>query len=166
MQTRNIIRVGVVCGFKCHGGPGVHERLYAGSSINFRALISKCFPLTRFQEREYEFFFTEIQPTIRLRVEFLLKTDRGYRYPRDVGVSFHSRWQTLGFPFASTPIGQPHQSQPSPAPGDRTRSKLRGFSPGAAAHHRSWTRVSTCFPRCFPQIPRELRVSWKIVPVF
>ena len=29
-----------------------------------------------------------------LRVEFLLKTDSGY--PRDAGVFFHSRWQTLG----------------------------------------------------------------------
>ena len=71
-----------------------------------------------------------------------MKTDSGY--PRDAGVFFHSRWQTLGFPFALTPIGQP-----SPVPGDRTRGKRRGFSPGAAARHRSRTRVSTCFSLLF-----------------
>jgi len=31
---------------------------------------------------------------VALRVKFLLKTDGGY--PRDAGVFFHSRWQTLG----------------------------------------------------------------------
>jgi len=41
-----------------------------------------------------------------LRVEFLLKTDSGY--PRDAGVFFHARWQTLGVPSALTAIGQLH----------------------------------------------------------
>ena len=54
-----------------------------------------------------------------LRVEFLSKTDNGY--PRDAGIFFHSRWQTLGVPFALTPIGQLHQSQPSPVPGNLGR---------------------------------------------
>jgi len=54
-----------------------------------------------------------------LRVEFLLKTDGGY--PRDAGVFSHSRWQTLGVPSALTPIGQLHQSPPSPVPGDLWR---------------------------------------------
>ena len=50
-----------------------------------------------------------------LKIEFLLKTDGGY--PRDAGIFFHSRWQTLGVPSALTPIGQLHQSPPSPVPG-------------------------------------------------
>jgi len=43
-----------------------------------------------------------------LRVEFLLKTDSGY--PRDAEVTSF----TLSIPFALTPIGQLHQSPPSP----------------------------------------------------
>jgi len=54
-----------------------------------------------------------------LRVEFLLKTDSGY--PRDAGIFFHSRWQTLGVPSALTLIGQLHQSPPSPVPRDLGR---------------------------------------------
>jgi len=57
--------------------------------------------------------------SVALRVEFLLKTDGGY--PRDAGVFFYSRWQTLGVPSALTPIGQLHQSPPSPVPGDLGR---------------------------------------------
>jgi len=45
-----------------------------------------------------------------------LKTDSGY--PRDLGIFFHLRWQTLGVPFALTTIGQVYQSLPSPVPGD------------------------------------------------
>ena len=45
-----------------------------------------------------------------------MKTDGGY--PKDAGVFFHPRWQTLGVPSALTPIGQLHQSPPSPVPGD------------------------------------------------
>ena len=52
-----------------------------------------------------------------LRVEFLLKTDSGY--PKDTGVN--KPWQPLGIPFARTPIGQLHQSPPSPIPGDLGR---------------------------------------------
>ena len=44
------------------------------------------------------------------RVEFLLKTDSGY--PKDTGVK--KPWQPLRIPFAITPIGQLHQSPPSP----------------------------------------------------
>jgi hypothetical protein len=52
-----------------------------------------------------------------LRVEFLLKTDSGY--PKDTGVN--KPWQPLRIPFAITPIGQLHQSPPSPIPGDLGR---------------------------------------------
>ena len=52
-----------------------------------------------------------------LRVEFLLKTDSGY--PKDTGVN--KPWQPLGIPFAITPMGQLHQSPPSPIPGDLGR---------------------------------------------
>ena len=52
-----------------------------------------------------------------LRVEFLLKTDSGY--PKDTGVN--KPWQPMGIPFAITPIGQLHQSPPSPIPGDLGR---------------------------------------------
>jgi len=52
-----------------------------------------------------------------LRVEFLLKTDSGY--PKDTGAN--KPWQPLGIPFAITPIGQLHQSPPSPIPGDLGR---------------------------------------------
>jgi len=34
---------------------------------------------------------------------------------------FHSRWQPMGVPSALTPIGQLHQSAPSPVPGDLGR---------------------------------------------
>jgi len=47
-----------------------------------------------------------------LRGEFLLKTDSGY--PKDAVVN--KPWQPLGIPFAITPIGQLHQSPPSPIP--------------------------------------------------
>jgi len=53
----------------------------------------------------------------RLRVEFLLKTDSGC--PKDTGVN--KTWKPLGIPFAITPIGQLHQSQSSPIPGDLGR---------------------------------------------
>jgi len=56
------------------------------------------------------------RPRLVLRVEFLVKTDSGY--PMHAGVFSHSRWQTLGNPFALTSIGQLHQSPPSPVPGD------------------------------------------------
>ena len=52
-----------------------------------------------------------------LRVEFLLETDSGY--PKDTGVN--KPWQPLGIPFAIAPIGQLHQSPPSPIPGDLGR---------------------------------------------
>ena len=52
-----------------------------------------------------------------MRVEFLLKTDSGY--PKDTGVK--KPWQPLGIPSAITPIGQLHQSPPSPFPGDLGR---------------------------------------------
>ena len=51
-----------------------------------------------------------------LRVEFLLKTDRGY--PKDSDTGVNKPWQPLGIPSAITPIGQLHQSPPSPIPGD------------------------------------------------
>ena len=73
--------------------------------------------------------------------------------PRTQGL-FYSPWQPLGIPFATTPIGQLHQSPPSPIPGDRARGKWRGFSPGAAARHRSRTKAPTdlqsTFFLCFP----------------
>ena len=47
-------------------------------------------------------------------VEFLLKTDGGWN-PKDTG------WQPLGILSAITPIGQLHQSSPSPIPGDLGR---------------------------------------------
>jgi len=47
----------------------------------------------------------------------LLKTDS--RYPKDTGVD--KPWQPLGIPFARTPMGQLHQSPPSPIPGDLGR---------------------------------------------
>jgi len=46
-----------------------------------------------------------------------LKTDGGY--PKDTGVN--KPWQPLGIPFSVTPIGQLHQSSPSPIPGDLGR---------------------------------------------
>ena len=52
-----------------------------------------------------------------LRVEFLLKTDTGY--PKDTGLN--KPWQPLGILSAITPIGQLHQSPPSPIPGDLGR---------------------------------------------
>jgi len=58
-------------------------------------------------------FFNDIY----MRVEFLLKTDSGY--PKDTGVN--KPWQPLGIPSAITPIGQLHQSPPSPIPGDLGR---------------------------------------------
>ena len=58
-----------------------------------------------------------------LRVGFLLKTDSGY--PKDTGVN--KPWQPLGFTFTIAPIGQFHQSPPSPIPGDL--GKLRSQSP-------------------------------------
>ena len=59
---------------------------------------------------------TRVSLFLSLRVEFLLKTDSGY--PKDTGVN--KPWQPLGIPFAITvtPIGQLHQSPPSPIPGD------------------------------------------------
>jgi len=68
-----------------------------------------------------------------------MKTDGGY--PRDVGVSVQSRWQTLGIPSALTPIGQLYRSPPSPVPGDRARGKRRGISPVAASRHSKSARV-------------------------
>ena len=47
----------------------------------------------------------------------LLKTDSAY--PKDTGLNIP--WQPLGIPFAITPIGQLHQSPPSPIPGDLGR---------------------------------------------
>jgi len=44
--------------------------------------------------------------------------------PRTRGL-LYSPWQPLGIPFALTPIGQLHQSPPSPIPGDRARGKRR-----------------------------------------
>jgi len=40
-------------------------------------------------------------------------------YPKDTGVT--TAWQTLRTPFAITPLGQLHQSPPSPIPGDLGR---------------------------------------------
>jgi len=54
----------------------------------------------------YIFEFKRGAPRGGLRVEFLLKTDSGY--PRDAGVFFYSRWQTLGVPFALTSICHLH----------------------------------------------------------
>ena len=54
----------------------------------------------------------------RVTSRFLLKTDSGY--PRDAEVTLFTV-QTLGVPFALTPIGQLHQSPPSPVPGDLGR---------------------------------------------
>ena len=73
-----------------------------------------------------------------VRVEFLLKTDSGY--PKDTGVN--KPWQPLGIPFATTPIGQLHQSPPSPIPGDRARGKWMVFFP-SPARQRSRVRVPT-----------------------
>jgi len=108
-----------------------------------------------------ETFFLFLSFFLSLRVEFLLKTNSGY--PKEKG-EIYLPWQPLGIPSAITPLRQLHQSPPSPIPGDRARGKRRGFSPGAAAHHRSRTRG--VFPRCFPLISRELRVFWTIFPVF
>ena len=52
-----------------------------------------------------------------LRVQFLFKTHSWY--PKDTGLN--KPWQPLGIPFAITPIGQLHQSPPSPIPGDLGR---------------------------------------------
>jgi len=87
-----------------------------------------------------------------LRVEFFIeKLIVGIPGMRKL---LYSPWQTLGVPFALTPIGQLHQSPPSPVPGDRARGKRTGFSPGAAARQRRRTRVSTnlqsTFFLCFP----------------
>ena len=51
----------------------------------------------------------------RMRVEFLLRTDSGY--PRDVEVTLLTL-ANMSIPSALTPIGQLHQSPPSPIPGD------------------------------------------------
>jgi len=61
----------------------------------------------------------------------------------------YSPWPPLGIPPAITPIGQLHQSPPSPIPGDRARGKRRGFSPGAAARHSQHARAYTdCRGKC------------------
>ena len=69
----------------------------------------------------------DVWSDISLRVEFLLKTDSGYS--KEMGVN--TPWQTLGIPFAITPLGHLHQSPPSPIPENRARGKRRGFSPEA-----------------------------------
>jgi len=67
-----------------------------------------------------------------LRVlELLLKTDSGY--PKDAGKT--TPWQALGIPIVITPLGQLHQSPPSPISGDHACGKRRGFSFAAAARH-------------------------------
>jgi len=71
----------------------------------------------------------QVSLQVLLRVELLLKTDSGY--PKDAGVT--TPWQTLGIPFAITPLDRLHQSPPSPILGDRARGKRREFRPGAAA---------------------------------
>jgi len=59
--------------------------------------------------------------------------------------SLCSPWQALRVPPAFAPIGQLHQSPPSPVPRDQSRGKRRGFSPEAPAHHLQSTRVHTDF---------------------
>ena len=84
-----------------------------------------------------------------LRMKFLLKTDSVY--PRDAKLKLlYSPWQTPSIPSALTPIGQFHQSPPSPVLGDRARGKRRGFSHGAAAPHSQHARVHTEFVQNFP----------------
>jgi len=61
--------------------------------------------------------FLGFEDRMALRVEFLLKTDSGY--PKDTAVN--KPWQPLGIPSAITPIGQLHQSPPSPIPRDLGR---------------------------------------------
>ena len=58
-----------------------------------------------------------LRSLLPFRVEFLLKTDSGYL--KDTGVD--KPWQPLEIPSAITPIGQLHQSPPSPIPGDLGR---------------------------------------------
>ena len=61
----------------------------------------------------------------------------------------YSPWQTLGVPFALTPIGQLHQSPPSPVPGDLGRCHWKlvdNFS-----HESDVTSLQDPF-LCFPGI--------------
>jgi len=101
--------------------------------------------------------------TSPLRVDFLLKTDSGYR--RDAEVTLFTR-QTLRVSFALTPIGQLQQSPPSPVPGDRARGKRKGFSPGAAARHRSPTRVPTDLKSTFFSVFLILYEIGRLLRVF
>ena len=75
---------------------------------------------------EREFF----HKCLCLRVEFLLKTDSGY--PKDTGVN--KPCQPLRIPFAIKPIGQFHQSPPSPIPGDLGRGP---------SHHLPYSNIET-----------------------
>jgi len=68
----------------------------------------------------------------------------------------HPKWKPLGIPFAMTPLGQLHQSSPSPVPGDRARGIRRGFSPCGAQYGGALapeplraTGVGPEFPRVF-----------------
>jgi len=54
-----------------------------------------------------------------------------------------------------TPIGQLHQSPPSPIPGDQRRNKRRGFSPGAAARNSQSARANLGFPKQHPFSPTK-----------
>jgi len=58
-----------------------------------------------------------VAPFVCLRIEFLLRTESGYF--QVAGLTTH--WQTLGIPFAITPLGQLHQSPPTPIQGDQGR---------------------------------------------
>jgi len=106
------------------------------------------------------FSLTSLTVFFALRVEFLLKTDSGY--PRDAGVLFHPRWQTLGVPFALTPIGQLRQSPPSSVPGDWARGKPQS----RRAPQESDQSLHVFFPPVFHSLRGELRVFWTIFPVF
>ena len=73
-----------------------------------------------------------------LRIEFLLKTDSGY--PKHTGVN--KPWQPLRIPFAVTPIGQLHQSPPSPIPGDLGRG--RSHQSHVVEHRDTYGQAQVC----------------------
>ena len=81
-------------------------------SLTIADLLSACYPNAAAQGC----FLPKLYVT--LNVEFLLKIDSGF--PKDTGIPL-LQWQPLGIPSAVTPIGQLHQSPPSPMPGDLGR---------------------------------------------
>jgi len=74
--------------------------------------------ITETWENCYCSFLCSFTSTNPLRVEFHWKLIVGIPGMQKL---LFSPWQTLGVPFALTPIGQLHQSPPSPVPGDLRR---------------------------------------------